>query len=188
MIRAHDIVLADGPLTLRPMTEDDWDLLLRWNNDPEVLRFAEGDEVLSRTLEEVQAVYRGVSQRAFMFTAELEGRPIGECWLQEMNLRRILGRFPKEADLRRIDLVIGETELWGHGWGSRMIALLVGFGFQRKNAGAIFACDISDQNPRSLRAFAKNGFVEFQGHAGGVRDLVLRVEQFERSNTASARV
>ncbi|MHC4934303.1 MAG: GNAT family N-acetyltransferase, partial [Planctomycetota bacterium] len=176
MIRAHDVVLVDDPLTLRPMTEDDWDDLLRWNNDPDVLRFAEGDDVHSRSLKEVQAIYRGVSERAFLFIAELGARPIGECWLQEMNLERVRDRFPEGADLRRIDLLIGETGLWGKGWGTRMIALLVEFGFARERADAIFACDISDENPRSLRAFAKSGFVEFQRTTGGVCDLILRRE------------
>ncbi len=40
-LRTHDIHLSDGPLHLRPMTEDDWDTLLPWNNDPEVLYYIE---------------------------------------------------------------------------------------------------------------------------------------------------
>ena len=71
---------------MRPMTEDNWDLLLRWNNDPEVLYYSEGDEVYSRTLAEVQAIYRGVSQQAICFIAEVGGMPIGEGWLQRLNL------------------------------------------------------------------------------------------------------
>ena len=31
-------------MRLRPLTEDDWAPLLAWNNDPEVLEFAEGDD------------------------------------------------------------------------------------------------------------------------------------------------
>jgi len=36
------------------MTEGDWDLLLKWNNDPDVLYRAEEDDITSRTLHEVQ--------------------------------------------------------------------------------------------------------------------------------------
>ena len=49
------------------MTENDWDILLKWNSDPDVLYFAEGDDVNSYTLEQVQQIYRGVSQKAFCF-------------------------------------------------------------------------------------------------------------------------
>src|SRR5215208_4984524 len=71
----HAVTLSDGRVTLRPLTEDDWSTLLRWNNDPEVLFFSEGDDVTSRTLEEVQAIYRGVSQTAFSFMIEVDGAP-----------------------------------------------------------------------------------------------------------------
>ena len=63
-LKTHSLTLRGERVTLRPMTEDDWNLLFRWNNDPEVLYYSEGDEVNSRTLEEVQSIYRGVSQQA----------------------------------------------------------------------------------------------------------------------------
>jgi len=143
-LRQHDVCLSDGPLVLRPMTEGDWDVLLKWNNDPEVLYYCEGANVTSRPLAEVQEIYRGVSEHAFTFVAELDGRPIGDCWLQKMNLERILSRYPKEMDLRRIDLAIGEKELWDQGLGTRIIALLTQFGFQKCNADTIFGCDVGD--------------------------------------------
>jgi len=72
------------------MTEDEWDKLLKWNNDPEVLFFAESDDIASYNLEQVQEIYCSVSQNAFCFIIEVDGTPIGECWLQQMNLDRIL--------------------------------------------------------------------------------------------------
>ena len=80
-LREHDVTLTGERVRLRPLTEDDWDVLLRWNNDPEVLWFTEGDRVSSRTIEEVRAIYRGVSRTAFCFVIEHEGSAIGECWL-----------------------------------------------------------------------------------------------------------
>jgi len=110
-LRGHCVTLTDGDLVLRPMTEDDWDVEERWNRDPEVLRWSEGDDVESRSPEEVRSIYRGVSRTALVFVAELSGRPIGDGWLQEMNMAEILRRHPPAADLRRIDLLIGEKEL-----------------------------------------------------------------------------
>ena len=155
-LREHSVVLK-GRTVLRPMTENDWDVLLRWNSDPEVLYYSEGDDVSSYSLEDIQGMYRGVSQSAYCFVIELDGRPIGECWLQQMNLERILQKHPRE-DCRRIDLMIGEKELWGRGIGTDVIRTLTRFGFDLDGAGAIFGCGTSDYNPRSLRAFQKAGY------------------------------
>lgn len=146
---------------LRPLCESDWDTLLRWNQDPEVLYFAEGDDVEAYELEQVQQIYRGTSQNAFTFMMELEGRAIGECWLQRMNLPRLLGLHPGE-DLRRVDLMIGEKELWGRGLGTEAIGLLTELGFSNEKCDRIFACGIADYNPRSRGAFRKCGYVTTQ--------------------------
>ena len=71
-LREHKIVLQGEQVVLRPLTEDDWGLLLSWNSDPEVLYFTEGDEVSSYTLDQIQGIYRGVSQTAFCFVIEVE--------------------------------------------------------------------------------------------------------------------
>ena len=157
ILRTHDVTLADGNLVLRPMTEADWDVLLRWNNDPEVLYYAEGDDIDSWSLEDMQGMYRQVSQTAYCFIIELDGQPIGECWLQQMNLERILSRYPGQ-DCRRIDLMIGEKLLWGRGYGTQAIRLLTRFGFEQQQADYIFGCDVADYNPGSQRAFQKVGF------------------------------
>ena len=155
-LQTHDVSLRGDRVTLRPMTEDDWATLLRWTNDPEVMKYADHDDFSPCTLDEVQSIYRWISTHAHCFIIEAEGRPIGECWLQRMNLRRIVDQFPGK-DLRRIDLMIGEKELWGRGYGTEAIALLVDFGFRHESADTIFGI-VSADNPRSLRAFEKCGF------------------------------
>ena len=188
-IVTHDVVLEDGPLRLRPMTEDDWDFLLRWNSDPEVLFFSEGDSVERRTLEEIQGIYRGTSRKAWVFVAELERRPIGECWLQQMNVARIMRRHPGRR-LFRIDLMIGEKDLWGRGYGTRMIRLLTDFGFQRCGADAVLGVGVADYNPRSRRAFEKNGYAVDEtislrpGGKGAVEvDMILTRDEWERQRS-----
>lgn len=161
-IKSHNNTLKhitpDGiPITLRPLTEDDWDLLVRWNNDAEVLFFADSGYVTSYSLEKIHRIYRGVSQKAFIFIIEYNNVPVGECWLQQMNLEWILEKFPGK-DIRRIDLMIGEKDFWGKGIGTVAIKLLTEFGFRDDNADLIFGCNIADYNPRSLRAFQKVGY------------------------------
>jgi RimJ/RimL family protein N-acetyltransferase len=159
-IREHNVILSDGQLTLRPMTENDWDLLFKWDNDPEVLYYSEGGNVTSNEIEVLHIIYRGVSREAFNFIIEFDDRPIGWCWLQKMNLDRILSLFPGK-DIRRIDMAIGEKDLWGKGIGTRMIGMLTRFAFKQENADAVFGCSVADYNLRSKRTFERNGYKVF---------------------------
>jgi len=161
-LKPHNVILKSEVqrnriIRLRPMTEDDWDILVVWNNDPEVLFYSEGDDVSAYTREQVQIIYRTVSQKAFCFIVENNGIPVGECYLQKMNLDRILSKYPK-LDCRRIDIMIGEKNYWGLGIGTEVIRLLTDFGFQKQGADMIFGCDIGDHNIRSLSMFQKLGY------------------------------
>ncbi len=157
VIREHRVRLEGQRLVLRPMCEGDWDLLYKWNNDPDILYWFEGDGIRSRSLADLQRIYRGMSQKARMFVGEFEERPVAECWLQEMNLDHLLAQYPG-MDLRRIDLGIAEKELWGRGLGTEIIDLLTRFAFESEGADMVFGPGIRDDNARSLRAFAKNGY------------------------------
>jgi len=190
-LKQHTITLRSDHVALRPMTEGDWDLLLKWNSDPEVIYFSEGDDVSHRSLGEVHGIYRGVSQSAFCFIIEFDGAPVGECWLQKMNLERILAQFPN-LDCRRIDLMIGEKTLWGRGIGTEVIRLLTEFGFKEEGADAIFGCEVADYNPRSRRAFEKNGYVAGQElrQPEGMKakvccDLMLTRDAYKRTEGAT---
>lgn len=156
-LRPHDVTLREGALLLRPLTEDDWTVLHPLEDDPEVLWFSEGADVSSRPLEELQLIYRQVSERAYPFLFVLDDEPIGGGWLQEMNLPEILARHPGK-DLRRIDLTIGKKDLWGFGIGTKIIGLLTAYAFDRDGADAVYGITY-DTNPRCRRALEKNGFV-----------------------------
>lgn len=155
-LQTHDVVLRGEYVTLRPMTEGDWDSLLAWNNDPQVMEHVESDGFAPRSLSELQSIYRWISTHAYCFVMEVEGKAIGECWLQRMNLQRIVEQHP-DRQLWRIDLMIGVKELWGRGYGSEAIRLLVEFGFGCARADAIYGL-VSAENVRSRRAFLKCGF------------------------------
>lgn len=185
-LREHNITLRGERLVLRPMTEADWDIVQRWESDPDVLYYFDSGWVEPRELEDTQMIYRGVSQAAFVFIAELDSRPIGVCWLQRMNLQRLVEQFPGR-DLRRIDLAIGEKELWGHGLGTEMIRTLTRFGFETERCDAIFGCGVGDYNPRSRRAFEHVGYTVFrenpqpEGQKARVEyDMILTREAYLR--------
>jgi RimJ/RimL family protein N-acetyltransferase len=160
-LRAHGVYLTSGRLCLRPLTEADWDTLFVWNNDPEVLYYAEGGDITSWSMEAMKRMYRDTSRKALILIIELDGHPIGECWLQKMNLDRVLRQYPG-LDVRRIDIMIGEKTLWGQGWGTRAIRLLVRLAFEHQCVDLLYLPEIADTNLRSRRAFEKNGFVVVQ--------------------------
>jgi aminoglycoside 6'-N-acetyltransferase len=156
-LREHEIILQSEKVILRPMTEGDWNILLKWNSDPDVLFFMEGDDIESYSLKQVQEIYRHTSQNALCFIIEFGGNPIGECWLQQMNLSRILRKYPG-LDCRRIDLMIGEKGFWGQGLGTEVIRILTSFAFEQEGADLVFGCDIADENLASRKAFQKIGY------------------------------
>ena len=179
-LQPHNVYLRGDQVKLRPMTENDWGFLLKWNNDPAVMEYADHEDFKPSTLGELQAIYRWISTHAHSFIIEVEGYSVGECWLQRMNLRRIVDQFPGK-DLRRIDLMIGKKELWGRGYGTETIALLVDFGVRRQSVDAIFGI-VSADNLRSLRAFQKCGFTRhavIQEEEDGTlsHDLVLTADR-----------
>jgi RimJ/RimL family protein N-acetyltransferase len=144
-------------LLLRPLAETDWETLRRWNNDPEVLYFAEEDDVRERSLADVQAIYRQTSQNGILFMAECSGRPIGECWLQRMNLPEY-ETCCRGRDCRRIDIAIGEKVYWGTGVGTAVVAELTRFGFVDQRADAIYCCGVADYNVRSRGVAIRTGY------------------------------
>jgi aminoglycoside 6'-N-acetyltransferase len=156
LLNVHNITLHGEQVVLRPMTENDWDILARWNSDAEVLYFSEGGAVESYDLEDVQGMYRWVSQNAFCFIIEFNDQPIGKCWLQRMNIERLLEKYPGK-DCRRIDLMIGEKRLWGQGLGTDTIRTLTRFGLEEEGADMIFGL-VGDYNLRSVGAFKRAGY------------------------------
>jgi aminoglycoside 6'-N-acetyltransferase len=155
-LREHKVTLRGERVFLRPMTEDDWAIIVKWETDPEVIRWADTSRVASRAEEEVKRIFRTVSQHAYCFIIELDKKPIGDGWLQEMNLEPILQEYPKQ-DCRRIDLAIGEKKLWGRGLGADIIRALTHFAFEQEKADMVFAI-IGDYNERSQSAFMKSGY------------------------------
>lgn len=185
-LHEHTITLSGGRVVLRPMTEHDWPLIEAINNNPEVGYFSEDDDWVPYSIERLQEIYRTISQNALMFVIEHGGQPVGECWLQRMNVRRILEEFPGQ-DVRRIDIAIGATHLWGQGLGSEALRLLVALAFERQGVD-LLVCFTGGHNPRSKRAFEKAGLsvlrtVPRPGNpkADFGYDLILTREHYERA-------
>jgi len=163
IIQTHDITLHGGTdnydITLRPLNDEHLPLLYKWNADPDVLYWTEGGEDIERSYgeETVHAIFGGVSKTALCFLIEANGEPIGECWLQKMNLSNVIAMYPGSTDVRRIDMAIGEKKMWGKGIGTAVIKMLVDYAFHGEYV-EILHCFNEDYNPRARRVWEKLGF------------------------------
>ena len=160
VIRSHSTVLHSRwegrELCLRPMMDTHLPLLYEWNTRQEVLFWCEGDDILAQSEEDVRGIYGSIARQAYMFILYVDGTPVGDCWIQEMNLPEILESHNGKA-IKRIDLTIYEKALWGKGLGGQALKMLVSFGFQACKADLIYAIT-EDYNIRCQRCIQRCGF------------------------------
>lgn len=172
IIRTHNVTLYGGndvDIILKPLADAHLPLLYRWNADPEVLYWTEGgdhpkDARLSYDAATVNDIYGGVSQNALCFLVEANGEPIGEYWLQKMNLPDVRAMYPEGTDVRRIDMAIGEKAWWNRGVGTSMAGMLVNYAFAGEGVHVLH-CFCEDYNARSKRVWEKNGFTRVRADA-----------------------
>lgn len=161
IIKQHNITLSGGNteyhILLKPLTDEHLPYLYRWNADPDILYWTEGEDVEAYTPETVHQIYGGISQDNFCFIIEVNGEIIGECWLQKMNIPSVKSIYTDDADVRRIDMSIGEKKYWGKGIGTLFIRMLVEFAFVKERVDVLH-CFCEDYNIRSKRVWEKNGF------------------------------
>lgn len=186
-IKTHSVRLIGtypgGTLVLRPTSDDDIPLLCELNSDPRALQWSDGgaepyDE------ETVRGIWGYVSPNALCFIIEADAEPIGDCWLQKMNLPDVIARYPEGTDIRRIDLSIGKVDYWNRGIGTALIGMLADYAF-REDSADVLHCMCAVANLRSNRIWQKNGFrlawsepgAEYEQHY-----VLRRGEYLEREN------
>ena len=169
-IKTHDVTLHGRcgmhAITLRPASDADIALLQELNSDPAVLALADpGGSMEPYDEEMVRKIWGTVSQHALCFIVEVDGTPVGDCWLQEMNLPGVRAKYPQGTDVRRIDMSIGRATYWNRGIGTAMIAVLMEFAFL-KTSTDVLHCVCDERNIRSNRVWQKNGFFKSISYAG----------------------
>jgi RimJ/RimL family protein N-acetyltransferase len=77
-------------------------------------------------------------------------QPIGNCGFHNID-----GRC-RSAE---VGLFIGEKELWGQGYGTEVMQLLLKHAFETLNLNRL-SLDVYETNPGAIRAYEKAGFVQ----------------------------
>ncbi|MFH8476403.1 GNAT family N-acetyltransferase [Streptomyces sp. NPDC018000] len=145
--------VSDDVVELRPHTPASLEPLLRWKNDLEIQRLSD-DETHTYSREQVAATierWMRPSEDIVHLAIGLAGRaePIGFLHLALI----------EQAHQRcRLGIVIGERELWGHGYGHQAVVRAVGHAFDVLGLERITA-EVFADNPRSVRLLEGAGFV-----------------------------
>jgi len=162
IIRTHGIYLygktKNFNIRLCPLNDGHLPVLYKWNADPDVTYWCESDDSGNGNDEQTtRDIYEYVSNIAYCFLIEADGVPVGECWLEEMNIKEVSDMYPGRV-VKRIDLMIGEKDYWGRGIGSAVIGMLTDYAFMTDGVDILHIPCVFDFNVRSQRAFLRNGY------------------------------
>ena len=110
IIKTHDITLygsvGDYNIILHPLCDNHLPLLYKWGADPEVVYWSDGGNVEVFDAEDVKNIISHISHNGLCFLAEVNANPIGNFWIQNINIPEVSALYPG-LDVRRIDMEIG---------------------------------------------------------------------------------
>jgi len=145
-------IIEGERIYLRPLQELNSEDFCAWFSDKGVTRFL-GMEPLSR--DEARALFNRLLNDPkgvyFAIIRKGEERAIGYVFLADI--------LESHKVAREFGIVIGDKSLWGHGYGSEAIRLVIGYGFKRLKLHRIQLI-VLDFNKRARHAYRKVGFVE----------------------------
>jgi RimJ/RimL family protein N-acetyltransferase len=145
------MILPGEKIALRPMEPAEVVLIHKWANNPDVMPFWDGEE---KTIAQVKADWRPhyFSDRnpysGRCFTILRGNAPIGMICYNKID------RHNRNTE---IDMVIGQKENWGLGYGSDALKTLVRYLFDRFELNRIWL-GTHKYNTRAIRAYEKVGF------------------------------
>ena len=136
---------------IRPLEEDDIDLLYQWYNDQEVNLWSSGAWPLNTLLSKDQIAVKFLdgSPDTYRYAILDENNLlIGTTGFKEVNI---------PCQSATLYVVIGNKAYWSHGYGTDALITFVRFLFTQWNFHRI-SLDTWDENLRAIKAYEKVGF------------------------------
>ena len=138
-----------------------------WFADMELQRLLERNIVFPHTIEDHEDFYeqqrqarRDASMFAFNIRRKDEGVLIGGCLMVDFNW---------QARHAMVALFIGDRNLWGKGYGTDALRVLLRYGFMELNLNRI-GLGVFSYNTRAIKSCEKIGFQ----HEGRMREMICR--------------
>ena len=145
------ITITADRIRLRPLTEADLPLKVKWYNDPAVRKTLVVDEVfqLAKTKNWFRTLAENNTRMDFMVES-LDGTAFGITGLIDID---------QKNRTAQCYCVIGEKEYWGKGLGTEIHSVLFQWAFEILDIEKIWA-HIRTNNPAIFRVVEKLGFVK----------------------------
>jgi aminoglycoside 6'-N-acetyltransferase len=162
---ARDELAREGDLAIRRLRDerDDYDLLVRWRNEPHVAEWwSTDDDPTPTTLDRVIERQGPHADEPWVTDCiiTVDGRPVGYVqfypWSAEADEAEEMG-IPDTDGSYGLDIFIGEPGMIDRGVGSRTVALLARHLFEKCDATSV-ALLSPVGNERAHHAYEKAGF------------------------------
>lgn len=145
---------------LRPIRSDDTDLIVKWRNNPNVLKNFIFREHLTREMHYdwmINRVAKG-EVKQFIIIEKYTNQPVGTVYFRDINEKFHSAEF---------GIFIGEDDARGKGYGSETAQLFVKYGFEDLGLHRI-SLRLFEDNERAYQSYQKAGFKM----EGTFRDMV----------------
>jgi RimJ/RimL family protein N-acetyltransferase len=143
----QDVPLIRGKnVVLRPVEEEDVELIHRWMNHPEIWHYMDYERPVS--LADVREDVERSRRQGFPFTIAVDARPIGRIGLNQ---------FRRRDRICALYMFIGEPAFWGKGYARDAVMALLGFAFDRWDLHQVELWTLGD-NDRARGAYKRAGF------------------------------
>ena len=152
-------IISDDKISLRLLTEQDKDLLLKWLTDERILNFGEGKSSVFDLDRVTEEYYSEEDVEIIRTIIEYDGKSIGYVHMYKLN-EELLNEYEyplTDKVVYGIDQFIGEPEYWDKGIGTKFMKLVLQYLTKEKNADIIILDPHAD-NPRAIRCYEKVGF------------------------------
>jgi RimJ/RimL family protein N-acetyltransferase len=144
-------MLTGDLVHLRPLEPEDAELLYRWHNDDEAMRWLQSyfHQSLAGIRKQLADRQENSFEKVTLCIETLEERkPIGIVALR--------GADPINARAE-VDIYIGEKEYWGGGYGTDALRTVCRYGFDTMRLHSI-ELGVVEENTRAIRSYEKVGF------------------------------
>lgn len=160
-------MIAGERVVLREIEEDDLDLIVKWRNDPEVLKWLFSYLPISNASQRQWYEKYLAEDKTQTFIIEVkDGRvPIGTIGINEIDHRNQRGE---------LGILIGENSYRGKGLGEESLRLMINYAFDQMNLRKIKALVFND-NRNAIILYEKCGFK----HEGILKQEVYKEEKFK---------
>ena len=152
------VIMSNDKISLRLLTEQDKDLLLKWLTDERILNFWEGKSSVFDLDRVTKEYYSEEDVEIIRRIIEYDGKSIGYVHMYKLN-EELLNEYEyplTDKVVYGIDQFIGEPEYWDKGIGTKFMKLVLQYLTKEKNADIIILDPHAD-NPRAIRCYEKVG-------------------------------